>query len=849
MLIYQQFMEVYGQAFDAPWSDLYLTRADFEAENKKKLNNLRLLGRDEQKNKAYAYLLDRAQAMLTAKPNLPLLSLFFDALASDDSPFSPNVAYDTLTRLLIINTAHQSNAHQLATMGRVFLDSPIAFAAFLRFLCLRQVSAQSILNMHLLQDFFSYHLNALGRDKHPMGQLYTLLHSTPETTELAETASHIPSQERGFTTYCLNGEKTISTATAPLEKIVTPPFFTPHPDNLSNLLAIFGVDFMLASLSQWSTHKRHNVWVQWTTERLNHPERRGELRYILSKLYEQPTLKPALAELLNWQTLQELLELKDGHILCLIPYVPALGQAAEVHDLVDYLDQIKLRSTSKECLIEGLIELFDACKHTNQAAARTIMESLLGVILETLYVLDDANIVKKLRKSGLFSDCVQTHLNQLDSSLRQFIHAQTQAPIENLDYVTIEDIWRSMLQKIHALEAIIEFDTPCPGDKHQLQMLIAKAFYAANPDAFDFILLAQSFGISPEFSHHQVTLYERYIIELVVTIDHEAYRHQWISLLDQACNLPEGGFMRNWRSFSYGQLSLYHKAVVSNNLGLIRYLNTYGIKPKPSFETLAVDAARHKHWSITLWIHEHYPLPVVHTNMLLDLAVKQSSPSAINLMWSHQLRKPTQNQIDQSFSFAVKNGDTAVIQAMFHHLKKPKDATLARAFKQALRLGHTQTALVMVQSHPSKQLLADMNDSVIKAARTYQCEHLKSFLPLCHLSLVETALLAAARANCLPAIKVILGNRLLPREKVVEKVELEAQKHKRATVVKYIRGWRDTFWVQRKKNWNPNTIAHLNSCGLLTEPSILIHKIGFFNNRQTEFKLSKPTKIIRQVTL
>ncbi len=76
-------------------------------------------------------------------------------------------------------------------MGEIWVDQPIAFAAFLR-LCLHGISEQNNLIHTPLHHFFRYHLGMLEQEDHRLNYIFSITHGFPRNNSISacRTGSH-----------------------------------------------------------------------------------------------------------------------------------------------------------------------------------------------------------------------------------------------------------------------------------------------------------------------------------------------------------------------------------------------------------------------------------------------------------------------------------------------------------------------------------------------------------------------------------------------------------------------------------------------------------------------------------
>lgn len=775
MLVFNIFVEISEQQISTSYLDVTLKRVDFQHELKKAVANYRAL-QNPIKVQGYKHWLVSFERALQDQDEIFILPVLLDLLSNETSSIDAMLACRTLSQLYYLNTQHQHNALSFARMGKALIDRPIAFAAFLRCLCLHDLQPNQILATYLLHDFFRYYMNQIGDTDNPIAQLYGILNAFPETKKLAEEAQSVSSDERGFSTYALTGEAK-NHAGINIQKQQAPLYFTPEINNLKGLHAMFGLDFLMAALEQWQVQKPNALWHDYIYNTFNHISTiNNQLPLIFNQIYELMPLQQALAEILSDDTLSLLLSQKKANILCLVPFRPQLVLFIQTQNLEHYLNNLRQNVSSKLVFISGLFSYLDAIKHGEKEVIQVVFLQLVDAILEENYVLEDEYILRKLHKYKDFKACVIQKINQLEAELDEIITLQTSSSISDMDYLTIEDGWRQIASKMKNLQEFFSFETSCPENKYGLYMRLAKIYYSKN-GSFKLNEYITALNISPVFSPVEITIYERVIIELLGAIDHEALRNECIALLDE--NIP----IRDWRNHKYGDKYHFQRAIENSNVGFIQWLETQHIKPHTTYDSLAIEAARYNHWPVVLYILKRHPLNSAMNNALLHMAVNQGAANAISMLWSKSKQLPTTAQIEQTFLLAAKKNDADSITAIIQYLKAPKDSTMVRAFKNAINLKALNAAEAIASYQKGDCLLEIISDTIIEAARLNHCEILNHLIKFACSTIIEKAFLSATRANHKEAAAYFLGHTNPPQQKTITQAWNEAKRRKRSIAI------------------------------------------------------------------
>ncbi len=753
MLLYDVFADIYEQKLSTPLQGAIITSTELAFEMKRAVAHYRCLKTPDQVA-AYRQLVTHFAKKMQGQADCLILPTLLDGLAADDSTLDDRQACAILAHLYTVNTQTQANVLHIAAMGKALIDCPRAFAAFLLSLCTRGVTVQQVLASHLLHDYFCYYVSSLGEHHHPLTQLYQLLQAFPATSALAAAAAQVRSEARGFLSYALDGS--MGATANELVAIVAediPLRFTAERGNLYGLYGIFGSEFIVAALHQKQVHRQHDVWVKFMVDLVNAPEVIAhKLPQILHIIHQQRAGLEYLAELLHAQTLAMLVAEKNANILCLVPFRPDLVEAIQGHDLDKYLNDTRRNASSGLVLISGLLQLLDVTRQVNKSAADIVFAHVLDAVLLESYILEDNKVLRKLRKFPGADHFISRKVQQLEQQLACVIAQQTQGSFALMDYITIEDTWRSVRANIQALQTVGDIKSTCPSDKYQLMVRMAAVFLLqTSPESvFDLQGFSDAIGMQMSCSPTQVTVFERLLIELLGTIDHASLRAQCITWLDAHVT------QRSWRSTCYGDKNLYKRAATSGNLGLVRWLEAEKILDEISYDEMAIDAARHNHWPLVSYFHCHKVLKKSTVNTFLQIAAYRGGVEVISMLSSHQHRKLTIKQIEQVFFIALRQNDAQVIRAMQQKFAKPNDAILAKLFTRAVKTNHLAAAMAIAECKRGKELTAAITEATYAAICTQDGVLLRQLIASNSSEFNAVALTYAARKNKLEAVKCFI---------------------------------------------------------------------------------------------
>lgn len=774
MLLFAMFLEIDAAHFSSTYQEAVLTRQELNQSLSSAVRDFRVI-RTPEKVALYREFLKFSEQTMKGRDALPLLPLLLDFLENSET-ISADQASTLILQIYTLNTQGQENPVALLPLGYSLLEKPRSLVAFLRLLCIKEVKLSQIFASHVLQDFFRSHLNTLDESDSLIRTLYHQLTLFPETLELVEAAGNISVHERGFVAYSITGE--IKQDTLPIvEKANSFPIFTSNEALYQSLYLLFDDYFLGNLVVQWAigaiSHKSKSLCI----ELMNQPEViHKHLPILLNQFYEKIALQQALAQILSPASLQMLIDQGEANVLCLIPFQPLLVEMVQQKNLKQYLQQISQNASYNLILLSGVIELFNVFKKRDEADAIIIFESILEVALKEAFVFEDDAFIRMARKFSPAYDCIQARIQTYASQLQDLVKLQLKN--QTWDYILLEDCWLLGRNQIQTLEQIVTIPNQFPLNKHEFYIYLAKMYYQDQHE-FSLDLMTKLLNLTPEFAADKVTPYERAIIELLAALDIDSFRTECINILNSQ-NLP-----RTWPAFLYGDKTLFQRAVILGNQGLIQWLEQQRVHPTQSYDVMSIDAARANQWNIVAYFHQTHVLKTVTNNVLLNMAVKQRVSDVIQLLWEHSTQKPTANQIEQSLVMAVHQNDPNSIHYLLYYFKKPPDKLLVKGFKQAIRSKYYETAMAFVRNSKCKDLQEELKAVVIELARTGQKEGLTYLTKVCTQDILEKAFLIAARANKLNVVQYLMEQFVIGAG-TINRARNEARNHRRLDVSGYL---------------------------------------------------------------
>ncbi len=745
MLLFNVFVALNTPNHPIPSLNSIVTSSDLLFAQKKITSSYREF-KDAKKSRAYDKFLALCDEHLLSDTETSLLNILYHYLKSSDLYLSDIQATQKLTEIFFIALQNQNNLLSMMSMGRVFIENPVVFAAFLRSLLLRNISAREILSSQLLQDLLRYNFDTLHREMNEVSRFYETLESFPDAKELVSLAKNTCCAEEGLLCYALDGK--IRQNLIPIQAYSPEIELSIDELNLNHLHLFFTTHFLEITLEDWQNKKSNPLYNQvvrsiFNQEKVIHTQLPALLDYVQQQ--SNPKIKQALADILNEPTLQLLVHNKTGSVFSLLPFSNTLTEMINTEDLHSYLLKLREHTPSSLTFISSLFSLFEGVKRNKPEAAEIIVDLLLDALLEDSIAIDDESIHKKLHKFQQTHQLIHQKAHRLEASLHELIAKNTILGLDEMDYITIEDAWREASSKIRCLQRIIMFNTSCPKDKYKLYTTIVSSILKYNHSSFDLDRFCLALEIEPLLQEDQKLPYERLLYELLINIDNDALRATCIQALDSKISSP-------WRKHN----QLFKEAAEAGNIGFIRWLTAEGIKPTETYDTLALDAAQKGQWHIVDYFSK-YNLKQSTVNMLLHCAVAVQADQALPLLWQENAKHPGMKEIEQAFKLAVKNNDLNCVNYLISCPNRPSDTSLSNAFKQALKLNHIEVLKIIIDKASGKCLQATIHQLYLNAAKLND-QNTFQILRVCSKKyqtpqLMGQALLFATRAQQLSMVR------------------------------------------------------------------------------------------------
>ncbi|MDF1757539.1 MAG: hypothetical protein P1U74_04505 [Legionellaceae bacterium] len=811
MLIYKVFVALHLQKpnstlFDNSLpllSDSFLTEDDLLTAKKKLTSIYRCFQTDVHESnlskvniteiqEAFDNFLLFCKEALQKKDCTPFLPIIFDYL--EDNSLSYKATYShihIMYKLFCFSLKNQEDALDIAFLGQSFIESPKTTTAFLQWLRSRDVSIEQIMQTHILQNFFRYHSYTLSEPNNPVAMLGIFLRKSELTRDFSTYLSTTHCPEPSLSHYALDGTiHTADTLNNPIH-IESSLNITATFTNMDSLFRVFGARFLTAIL-WWQTKTCEDKDV--AIYLLNQPRLiKNNFSELIHSTQDADVLKKTLSDLLQETTYDLLVRERTKGILSLLPYSSYLANLIVKSDLTIYLQDINQRNASTFDNIADLTSLFNLFKKNQPTHAKLVLKQLISHMLKEPHSFNDEILIRDIRKFKPTKEEIYTRVRELEMILDDFVYKNSKYPIKDLDYISIEDLWRETFQKISMLQEIIQTPNHVPQDKYKLQQYIAHVLLEkeSSIQVFNLDKFSKVLGYESTFDETQVTPYQRFLIEILSALDNEPLRNTIIQLLDESISVETEQNHRNWMSIKYDDLPLSFHACRNGNLGFMIWLTSNQKVSKKDIEPLVIQAAGLEHWHLVKYFHQNFNFKRSVINTLLALAIEQNNPEAVKLLLRYSKKSPDKKNIEQSFSSAIREKHLACVEVLLLCQTRPSDAVITKGYKQAIA-NSDFTIADLIAEYPAQKCLKDaINQTFINAARLDRLgiiNHIRRInVNAPSQNTIDKALIAAVRAGKLQATRKIFYFNNYCKPEVLKLARLAAVKLQRYDILDFFK--------------------------------------------------------------
>lgn len=641
---------------------------------------------ERNKQQALDYYYDNL-VLFDKQPEIKHLVLKIKKLESDR-----NAIKEQFNRLKI-TLSDQQDPLGLVQLLRTSLGDIQQFTALLLWLLEKKVPIDTILSTHLLHDFLAYNIFDLDKEDSPIHDLFVLLYTFPQTSELIHKAVCVSSGLRGQETRTLTGSINSNQPLMHIDKILFPLNITSTALNFEALFQLFGHSFLHAaclSYLEQADKNCHSLLKIYLNERANIVTDLPRLINEIAQYYKPVVLKN-LADLLNNATLNELIAQKCGAVLHLLPYKPQILKQITTVNFAEFLAEINKNYASTLEVIYQLIVIFKIFHQKNHPALELVFSSILENLYHHPQLTEDSELINNLKKYPFWARQISNRIKLLQQQLFNCISENTkEGKFGSNIYPIIEEVWLETSNKLWVLNQFFSLSNADLYDKYVLFGQIARSVYQQNKKSFDLDGFIGALPLSDEHNNIDASCLEMMLFELLTVLDDEIIRDQ---VIDKLTNEPLA--CHDWLDYQYNEAPLLVKVAKEGNKGLLHFIYERKIPDQPTLAEAIIAARENNQWEVVtiLW-----PKTVITKEILLPTLERATAEGAIfvvSLLADSLIDlKVTPNLIEHSLLNAIINGDLFVLRLLCGCISfTPKDrALLNKLFSQSIDQGHYDLA-------------------------------------------------------------------------------------------------------------------------------------------------------------
>ena len=309
--------------------------------------------------------------------------------------------------------------------------------------------------------------------------------------------------------------------------------------------------------------------------------------------------------------------------------------------------------------------------------AGVVYEAIIDIVLHSPQLLDDAYLIKQLKKFSDKEIILTNRSASLQSQFDQCLEEQRLIGMLTTEgYHHIEDAWHHFSQQMDLLNEIMPLTSRCPPNKYILWALLAN-MYNSSFVLDDFV---EALEVRPELVGSTVNEYERLLIELLTTLDDEVIRQDIIDKFEAHDEKKS-----RWMSMRYEDESVFDRAVRQGNVGLIRWLET---KITMDLDHAVILGAQAHQWRLVAYFcstSQHRPQQSVLKD-LLSLAATEGQLSVVQLLCEDAIVRLKTKYREQAFVSAAAKGHRDIVEYL-HYIDSTgvSISILANALKVAMQ--------------------------------------------------------------------------------------------------------------------------------------------------------------------
>jgi hypothetical protein len=632
---------------------------------------------------------EKEETLAFFKAHEDKLGHFENIVRAVDVQKSVDSTIDHLTRLSMA-LRHQENPMALVSIFKKSIADTELFAAEILWLLKREVSVERILQTNLLQNFMSYHLAYLDSFESPVKYLYRLLEQFESARELLVEAERVPCDERGFhseqegaLSYSIRGVLRNQTELQCVDILSSSLSFSPCEENFKALYHLFDVSFLHMAVVGYAEEENETwrtILSDFFSQNLD-----AISTIVRSSVSMGPAFLEVLSTLIDDVTAEKLFYQHNGAALCLLPFKPNLCSKIENYDIRSYVVKV-ITDLPVYDAIPALIALFSVVRGVNKPVSMLVYEAILNLVLLEPQCIEDSDLLKKLKKFAHTKGIIDKKNQELQEQFEQCIFEQvSDGPFSTFNYYAIEDTWKKVLRQLGVLSEIMSITNSCPQDKYKLQAYVGKEIFLKDPVRFQLVDFFSALEVCPLLSDQEVNQFERLLIEMITAIDHELIRTPIISIFEANDVKREP-----WRLKEYGGQCVFERAIQSNNMGLVQWLESKKV-PFNTEQAITL-ASKSGHWDMARHFADMLITDRVHKRVFNHIFLLSATAGQLDMVRflceTIQIRW-SRDSINPVFMAAVENNRFDVVRYLYENTTTiPCETMRLKAFKKATKLGH-----------------------------------------------------------------------------------------------------------------------------------------------------------------
>ena len=531
-----------------------------------------------------------------------------------------------------------------------------------------------------------YHMAYLNAPDSPIKQLTTIFNAYPLCEETLLAANQTSCGARGMESYSLLGELFKSA-------LLQVPINTPENSfciNSNNMLALydrFKSKFLNAAIAS-ALSNQSEALNEELVELLTSHIPTAELADVVSdlKTAEDLNLMAHLAKLLPDERIKDLAEKGYGCAFYLLRHKPELVDELSHLDLDEFLQGMGRYHVNVYGLAHELGVMLTLFNRVNKKFADKVYVESLKLVVENPHLLDDDALLLKLKKykgNGCF---IKQQCSLVESEFLEQLQVQaSHQPMVLAHYHLIEDAWADAARKSSALNLISDVSSKIPASKYELWAMVANQIIVEQSTPKTCQELADLMGISTVLSQASVSEYERFLIELLITVDCPHLRAECIENLSRKYDTP-----KDWMSSKDHELTLLARAAQHENPGFVEYL----------FKKLA------------------YKINRFEINHIVIQSAKEGRWHVVGYLIQNKSDLFNKDLLRLLYNEACHQGQTVIIEQVYDKIDI-KNKTFSKGLNQAIDAGHIDVIDVLLAKW--KQTEQPPNVPIHRLFKKFRC--------------------------------------------------------------------------------------------------------------------------------